>query len=65
MPLQGQNGLNLQAICDHNLKFMWIKIKWPAATSDYMAWVTSSLAMELEDDMGMLIKGGTLVGDCR
>ena len=40
-------------------------MKWPAATSDYMAWVTSSLAMELEDDsMGMLIKGGTLVGDC-
>ena len=58
-------GLNLQAICDHNLKFTWIEMKWPAATSDYMAWVTSSLAMELEDDsMGMLIKGGTLVGDC-
>jgi hypothetical protein len=39
-------------------------MKWSAATSDYMAWVTSSLAMELEDDMGMLLKGGTLVGDC-
>ena len=39
-------------------------MKWPAATSDYMAWVTSSFAMELEDDMGMLIKEGTLVGDC-
>jgi hypothetical protein len=59
-----KNGLNLQAICDHNLKFTWIEMKWPAATSDYMAWVTSSLVMELEDDMGMLIKGDTLVGDC-
>jgi len=57
-------GLNLQAICDHNLKFRWIEMKWPAATSDYMAWVTSSLAMELERDVGMLIDRGTLVGDC-
>jgi hypothetical protein len=39
-------------------------MKWPAATSDYMAWVTSSLAMELDHDVGMLIKEGMLVGDC-
>jgi hypothetical protein len=57
-------GLNLQAICIHNLKFTWIEIKWPAATSDYMAWVTSSLAIELDNDVEKLIKGGTLVGDC-
>ena len=57
-------GLNLQAICDHNLKFRWIEMKWPAATSDYMAWVTSSLALKLENDIDMIIEGGTIVGDC-
>jgi hypothetical protein len=39
-------------------------MKWPAATSDYMAWVASSLAIELDNDVEKLIKGGTLVGDC-
>jgi hypothetical protein len=39
-------------------------MKWPAATSDYMAWVTSSLAIELDNDVEKLVKGGTLVGDC-
>jgi hypothetical protein len=57
-------GLNLQAICNHNLKFTWIEMKWPAATSDYMVWVTSSLAIELDNDVEKLIEGGTLVGDC-
>jgi hypothetical protein len=32
--------------------------------SNYMAWVMSSLSMEMDHDVGMLIKGGTLVGDC-
>jgi hypothetical protein len=39
-------------------------MKWPTATSDYMARVTSSMVMELDNDFGMLIKGGTLVGYC-
>jgi hypothetical protein len=39
-------------------------MKWPAATSNYMAWVTSSLAIELDNDVKKLIEGGTLVGDC-
>jgi hypothetical protein len=39
-------------------------MKWPATTSDYMAWVTSSLAINLENNMVKLIEGGTLVGDC-
>ncbi len=54
----------MQAICNHNLKFTWIKMKWPVATSDYMAWVTSSLAIELDNDVEKLIEGGTLVGEC-
>ncbi len=51
-------------ICNHNLKFTWIDMKWLVATSDYMAWVTSSLAINLENNVVKLIEGGTLVGDC-
>ena len=29
-------GLNVHAICDNRLKFIWIDIKWPGATSDYI-----------------------------
>ena len=59
-------GLNLQAICDHNLKFIWAEMKWPAATSNYMAWVTTSLNLSLEKniDTKIILDGHTLVGDC-
>ena len=59
-------GLNLQAICDHNLKFTWVDMKWPAATSDYMAWVTSSLYRALENNAvtKTIIDGFVIVGDC-
>ena len=58
-------GLNMQAICDHMLRFTWVEIKWPAATSDYLAWVTSSLCMMLEEGTGTVVikPGFTLVGD--
>ena len=55
-------GLNLQAICDNKLKFIWIDIKWPGATSDYMAWVTTALCHELEST-DKLANGMCLVGD--
>ena len=59
-------GLNLQAICDHNLKFIWADMRWPAATSDYMAWVTSSLYRALENNTltKTIIDGFVIVGDC-
>jgi len=59
-------GLNLQAICDHTLRFTWVEMKWPAATSDYMAWITSSLCMMLEDNehTKKILDGFTLIGDC-
>ncbi len=59
-------GLNLQAICDHNLKFTWVHMKWPAATSDYMAWVTSSLYCALENNAvtKTIIDGFVIVSDC-
>ena len=58
-------GLNLQAICDHMLRFYWAEIEWPAATSDYMAWVTSSLYRTLEKNSvtKIILEGFTIVGD--
>ena len=58
-------GLNMQAICDHRLRFYWVEIKRPAATSNYMAWVTSSLyrALETNSITKLILDGYTFVGD--
>mmetsp|Transcript_1390 Transcript_1390/g.2000 ORF Transcript_1390/g.2000 Transcript_1390/m.2000 type:complete len:227 (-) Transcript_1390:113-793(-) len=56
-------GLNLQAICDHKLRFTWIDIQWPGSTSLYMAWVTSDLCHDLESKTNMLLPGNSIVGD--
>ena len=37
----------MQAACDHMLQFIWIDIRWPGNTSDYMAWSTSELYSKL------------------
>jgi hypothetical protein len=41
-------------------------MKWPTATSDNMAWVTSHLNIELEDNVNTkkFVNGLVLVGDC-
>lgn len=57
-------SLNMQAICDHKLRFRWIDINWPGASSDYMAWVTSDLCIKLEEAVHVVIaKGMKLLGD--
>ena len=58
-------GFNLQAICDHKLKFIWIDMQWTGATSDYMAWVTSNLCSALENNAvtKIILPGYTLIGD--
>jgi len=60
-----KHGLNLQAICDYTLRIVWAEIKWPAATSDYMDWVTTSLCMALEDNTNtkIILDGFTIIGD--
>ena len=60
-----KNGLNFQAICDHKRRFFWVEMKWPAATSDYMAWVTSGLhhALENNDVTKKILEGFTIIGD--
>lgn len=55
----------MQAICDHDLNFEWVEIKWPGATSDYMAWICCWLCKILEDNIvtKILLDGFTIVGD--
>jgi hypothetical protein len=60
-------GLNMQAICDDELRFIFIDLSWPGATADYMAWVTSWLCLDIElcqdTELPRIKKGFTLVGD--
>ena len=57
-------GMNLQAICDHNLIFRWIDIRYPGSSSDYISWCTSKLCIDLEKKWSeMILPGCTLLGD--
>ena len=55
-------GLNLQAVCDAERRFLDICCMHPGATSDYLTFKTSSLFHKLETD-GFLKPGLTLFGD--
>ena len=61
-------GVNMQALCDHLLRFRWVDINWPGATADYMAWVTSDLYAKIKStkdngESSVIKKGYTIVGD--
>lgn len=55
-------GLNMQAVCDANRRFLWIEIRYPASTSDFFAFQQSSLKEQLEA-ADFLRKGLCLFGD--
>ena len=55
-------GLNMQAACDANRKFLNVSIFHPGSTSDYLAFQTSSLKHKLEKD-GFLAPGLCLYCD--
>ena len=57
--------MNMQARCDHKLRFLLINIQWIGSTSDYLAWVTSSLCHDLNkyDNKNTLLNGMIIVGD--
>eukprot|EP00808_Paulinella_micropora_P009898 g40805.t1 len=40
---KGHYGLNLQAMCDSDLRFTWEEMKWPGSTNDSLALQSSSL----------------------
>jgi hypothetical protein len=55
-------GLNMQATCDANGKFLDISICHPGATSDYLAFVTSFFHSQLEQP-GFMAPGLAIYGD--
>ena len=57
-------GYLLMAGCDHETKFRWKDIKHPAACSDYLAWMSSSVGRKLEyDDSDLILPGHSIAGD--
>ena len=44
-------GLNLQAVCDAEGRFLDLDIEHPGATSDFLAFSTSSLHTRLENNL--------------
>jgi hypothetical protein len=55
-------GLNMQATCDHEKRFLDIYLKHPASTSDYLAFCSSPLFCQLEKD-GFMKPGLCIFGD--
>ena len=55
-------GLNLQATCDSNKKFLDISIKFPGSCSDFLAFETSDLKRRLDSNL-FLHPGLCLFGD--
>ena len=57
-------GINMQAICDYKFRIRWIDLSWPGNSSNYMAWTTSHLYQEVDNDpWQFIIPGMTLLGD--
>lgn len=55
-------GLNMQAVCDANCRFIDLSVEHPGATSDFLAFTTSSIKYDLETP-GFLAEGLALYGD--
>jgi DDE superfamily endonuclease len=55
-------GMNLQGICDHLGRFLYISVRHPASTSDYLSFSTMELFKKLET-RGFLSPGWCLFGD--
>ena len=55
-------GMNMQAVCDNEKRFIDIDISKTGSTSDYMVFCTSSLLQKLQTQ-GFLKKVLTLYGD--
>ena len=57
-------GVILLAICDDKTRFRWIDIRCPGRSSDYLAWIMSTLPEQLGDEeKGIILEGMTIVGD--
>ncbi|KAL7533959.1 hypothetical protein ACHAXR_010297 [Thalassiosira sp. AJA248-18] len=57
-------GWLLMAGCDDQTRFRWADIRHPSSTSDYLAWTTSTVGRELENEDSDLVLGGhSIAGD--
>ncbi|KAL7483798.1 hypothetical protein ACHAW6_009449 [Cyclotella cf. meneghiniana] len=57
-------GMNLMAGCDHMCRFRWADLRHPGLTSDYLAFATSDLGVQLEHESNNIMKNEyTMVGD--
>jgi DDE superfamily endonuclease len=56
-------GLNFQAICDSESRFLDVCIQHPGATSDFLSFTTSAIYRKLEQDETFLAPGLCLFGD--
>ena len=59
---KGKYGLNMQVVCDGCCRFPYVSVLHPASTSDYLAFITSSLYQQLTEGSGLL-EGYFLYGD--
>jgi len=58
-----KHGLNLQAVCDSNRKFLDISILHPGTTADFLCFTTSSIGHKLDNHPSFLAPGYCLFGD--
>jgi len=54
------HSINVQGVCDSNLKFLNVVAKWPGATHDAFIWANSNLCEIFENRQ---IGNGWLIGD--
>jgi hypothetical protein len=56
---KGVHTVNIQAVCDANMRLLNVVAKWPGSTHDSFIWRTSSLRSLFE---GGQVQGGWLLG---
>ena len=59
---KGKYGLNMQAACDADRRFIWVSIITPGTTSDYLSYITSHQIKQLLRP-NALLPGHIFVGD--
>jgi hypothetical protein len=56
-------GLNMQAICDANRRFLDVYVGHPGSASDYTVWLDSPIREKIEKTPGFLRPGLVIYGD--
>ena len=51
------HSIDIQAICDANLKFIDIVAKWPGSTHDAFMWRQSEIILQIESGQRPIVNG--------